>query len=316
MDLSIEENKENFLEMLRDKYDERVKYIDPTNEQNVFSWKNRKLHFHILLTHNPYNDDSLQYVIVFATFGSSNKDELTYEDLVEKTRNYEFDHIKQGPKKSLEYLVQNKIIQNPHLIESSVMFIYIVNKDLGTAQASEISYSFADNEYESTTKELQMNLISTTQLDTIQSKYFTDRYHFDDIKNSLNDEQFSYELEDCLKAYQNGMWFVSSTGIGSVIEHLLYLTIVNLDNKWTPSEKSPQSPLRQLGRGPTKSNYINALSKCLPRFDDRQRSQLEAMFLLRNSVDHFNSGYSNKGFCDTLLQGIVDIYNGIYLQSI
>lgn len=315
MELSTKNEKKEFLQLLKNKYDERTNYIDPTNRQNIFSWKNKKLHFYILLTHSPYYEITQSLVLTFATFSSSTEDKITYKDLISSTCNYEYDHIKQ-PLNRLEYLIENKLIQKPKFIQSSFNYQFVSNKKFTNSTITEIANKFADNEYENTSKELQKNLISTTQLEIIESKYFTDRYHFNDIKKNLNDTQFSYELEDCLKAYNEGMWFVCSTGIGSVIEHLLYLTIKNLDKKWKPSKGIPQRPLRQLGKGPTKSNYINTLSNCLPRFDDRQKSQLEAMFLLRNSVDHFNSGYSNQGFCDTLLQGIVDIYNGVYLQSI
>ncbi|MDG5112642.1 hypothetical protein [Companilactobacillus pabuli] len=315
MDLSTNDGKLEFLKVLKDKYEQRAKYIDPSEEQNIFSWKSQKLHFNVILTHTSSDNDIVQRIIFFAEPSTTGKDELTYLDLYKKTKNFEYDSL-YDVKDNLKYLIKNNLIKKPNLIAGSLMIKIITGFSIQNLDISHIANEFADNEYKLTKDELGKNLISQTKLNFVKSKYFTDRYHFNDIINSINDEQFSYELEDCLKAYQNGMWFVSSTGIGSVIEHLLYLTIINLDNKWQPSKESPQSPLRQLGKGPTKSNYINALSKCLTRFDDRQRSQLEAMFLLRNSVDHFNSGYSNKGFCDTLLQGIVDIYNGIYLQSI
>ncbi|QMT84244.1 hypothetical protein [Companilactobacillus pabuli] len=315
MDLSTNDGKLEFLKVLKDKYEQRAKYIDPSEEQNIFSWKSQKLHFNVILTHTSSDNDIVQGIIFFAEPSTTGKDELTYLDLYKKTKNFEYDSL-YDVKDNLKYLIKNNLIRTPTLVESSLMKELIARFNLKDSDISKYATNFADNEYKLSKKSLSENLFSQTNLNFVKSKYFTDRYHFNEIKSNINDDQFTYELEDCLKAYESGMWFVASTGIGSVIEHLLYLTIANLDKTWTPSEANPQRPLRQLGKGPTKTNYINALSKCLPRFDDRQRSQLEAMFLLRNSVDHFNSGYSNKGLCDTLLQGIVDIYNGIYLQSV
>lgn len=202
MDLSTNDGKLEFLKVLKDKYEQRAKYIDPSEEQNIFSWKSQKLHFNVILTHTSSDNDIVQGIIFFAEPSTTGKDELTYLDLYKKTKNFEYDSL-YDVKDNLKYLIKNNLIRTPTLVESSLMKELIARFNLK---------------------------------DSDISKYAT--------------------------------------------------------------------------------NYINALSKCLPRFDDRQRSQLEAMFLLRNSVDHFNSGYSNKGLCDTLLQGIVDIYNGIYLQSV
>lgn len=314
MDLSIEENKNKSLKILKDKYDERIKYIDPSGEQNIFSWKNQNLNFNILLTHTSSTSNTLQKAICFAELSTTGNNELTYLNLFNKTAIFEYDKL-YDPGASLKFLIQKKLIKNPTLIKGSLISFTTANFSIETRDILSIATSFADREYKLSKDTLSENLLSQTSLNFVKSRYFTDRYHFDKIMSDINDDQFSYELDDCLKAYQNGMWFVTSTGIGSVIEHLLFLTIKNLDDSWVSSKNSSKSPLKLLGKGPTKSDYINTLTKCPIRFDDRQRSQLEALFLLRNSVDHFNSGYSNKGFCDTLLQGIVDIYNGIYLQS-
>jgi len=314
MDLSIIDKKSEFLEKFKQKYNERVDYIDPGHEQNIFSWKNNKLHFTIILTHYT-SSPRLQQIIVFAELTENSENSLTYIDLLKETSVFDYDQI-YSPDERLQYLIKHNLIKNPEFIKGSLLSQTTINYQISDDDIGFIAEKFADNEYNLAKKELEKNLLSTTKLTPSNIRYFTDRYHFDTIMDSISDTQFSEELKDCIKAYELGLWFVCSTGIGSVIEHILYLTIDNFNEKFDSKKSGGRPPLSYLGKDPTRVDYFNALKQCLPRFDDRQRRQLEAMFLLRNSVDHFNSGYSNKGFCDTLLQGVVDTYNGIYLQSL
>ncbi|WP_119327533.1 hypothetical protein [Companilactobacillus musae] len=317
MNLSIEDEKETFLRTLKEQYENRVKYIDPSEEQNIFSWKSKKLNFNVILTHTSSDSYtfSLQTIVFFAELSKTNNDELTYIDLFNQTSVFEYDNTFSAENK-LKYLIQNHLIKNPTFIQGSLMMTTIANFEIENKDISRLAKHFADTEYKLSTDKLNKNLFSQTPLKIFKSKYFTDKYHFENITNTIDDEQFTSELEDCIKAYELGLWFVCSTGIGSIIEHLLYLTINNFDKKFDSQKNDGRPPISYLGKDPTRVDYFNGLKKCLPRFDDRQKRQLEAMFLLRNSVDHFNSGYSNKGICDILLQGVVDTYNGIYLQSL
>lgn len=137
-----------------------------------------------------------------------------------------------------------------------------------------------------------------------QTKLFVDTYHFDQMLSTLNDNQFTDEFNQCLFAYQNQKWFLCAAGLGSCLEHLMLLTLSNYHKE------------TQLGRNPTAKDYLKAFTKEPIKLESRQQTFIDALFRLRNSVDHHNSGITSKRICDTLLDGISDVFNEYYIPSI
>ena len=40
------------------------------------------------------------------------------------------------------------------------------------------------------------------------------------------------------------------------------------------------------------------------------------LFMARNSIDHHNTGYTSKNICDSLLDGVRNMFNDYYAPSI
>ena len=177
---------------------------------------------------------------------------------------------------------------------------------------------FAEQELKNSNQKLKKILIDSS-IYIYDKQYYIGRFNFEKILLSLNDRQFTSELIDCVIAYEKGLWFVCAAGLGSVIEHLLYISITRLDMHYQDSHNEEDykkySPLKMLSTNPTKTDYIAVLNKYHKSFDMRTKSYLNSLFTLRNSIDHYNNGYANKTTCETLLQGINPIYSNIYINS-
>lgn len=318
---NLTDNK--LINFTRNAYNEEIDYIG-MEDLSIFSWKNKHLKLTMLKVF--WNSDS-NNMAMFTFAELSNKDEFFYQDITEKTHNIQFETSNNNLER-FAYIKKN-IIKNAKPLSSS-LFLHagssnhmssVYTEDGSNILAEMTTYywgrNFAKNEYLQASKELSKNLLDDS-LDLVTNKYYTDRFHFNEILNGINNKQFTLELNDCLKAYEQGLWFVCATGIGSVIEHLLYLSLKRLDNKYkanhTAKEYAKSHPLKGLSRDPTKRDYINRFEQYDKDFNYRTENHINSTFILRNSVDHYSSGYSAKNICDMMFQGISDFYEGIYLR--
>lgn len=74
--------------------------------------------------------------------------------------------------------------------------------------------------------------------------------------------------------------------------------------------------LKRLGKDPTLRDYLNIFRKEPINLEPRQETYIKMLFMARNSVDHHNTGYTSKNICDSLLDGIRNIFNDYYSQSV
>jgi hypothetical protein len=135
------------------------------------------------------------------------------------------------------------------------------------------------------------------------SRIHKDIYEFSDMIQSINNHQFTLELEECLEAYEKEKFFICAAGLGSVLEHLLYLSI----------EKHVDEKDIKINENSTASEYIGQLKKEPFKIDKREASHLKNIFAYRNSVSHFNKGIFSKEMCDHLLSGIKISFDKYYL---
>ncbi|MFB8426480.1 hypothetical protein ACFC4S_31200 [Priestia megaterium] len=129
-------------------------------------------------------------------------------------------------------------------------------------------------------------------------------YDFEDMLKNIKNDQLTFELGDCIYAYEIEKFFLCACGLGSVIEHLLALCI----------EKHMEQRNVRLGSNPTAQDYIAHLKKEPFNINAREISHLKNIFSYRNSVSHFNKGYTNKMTCDNMLNGIRHIFENYYLM--
>lgn len=167
---------------------------------------------------------------------------------------------------------------------------------------------WVDTEYSSSLNDLKKSNY-TEPFPTLGKKLFVDRYHFDEMLKTLDDNQFNDEFNQCLFAYEHEKWFLCAAGLGSCLEHLMEKVIINYNKNGYPLLKS-------LSKDPTLKDYLNVFRKEPINLEPRQETYIKMLFMARNSVDHHNTGYTSKNICDSLLDGIRNIFNDYYSQSI
>ncbi|MCH5379868.1 hypothetical protein [Limosilactobacillus reuteri] len=261
------------------------------------------------------NDITSKGCIVFAEINrSSCCDKLFHMNLIEETSNHNFGEISPVKiNKKLAWLAQHGFISRNlinNIITASLYFTYgdINRKYILNELRKEWVKKWVDKEYTVTQKILQKKNILET-FPTSSQKFFVDRYHFDEMLKTLDDNQFTDEFNQCLFAYEHEKWFLCAAGLGSCLEHLMEKVIINYNKNGYPL-------LKRLGKDPTLRDYLNIFRKEPINLEPRQETYIKMLFMARNSVDHHNTGYTSKNICDSLLDGIRNIFNDYYSQSI
>lgn len=130
------------------------------------------------------------------------------------------------------------------------------------------------------------------------------RYNFEEMLQTINNKQFEIEFDECLYCYNNQKWFVCAAGLGSILEHLLYLILEK--NKMIDSNFPDDA---------TAKIYIEYMSRKPISIKKRERTNLKTLFLIRNSVSHYNQGFTSKQQCAFLMDGIKDVFNNYYVKD-
>ena len=87
------------------------------------------------------------------------------------------------------------------------------------------------------------------------------------------------------------------------------IIIINYDRKG-------YNLLRKLGKDPTIKNYLYIFRNSPINIEARQETYIKMLFMARNSIDHHNTGYTSKNICDSLLDGVRNMFNDYYAPSI
>ncbi|WP_164960365.1 hypothetical protein [Limosilactobacillus reuteri] len=260
------------------------------------------------------NDITSKGCIVFAEINSSSCNKLFHMNLIDETSNHDFGEISPVKiDKKLAWLAQHGFISQDlinNIITASLHFTYgdINRKYTLNELHKEWAKRWVDKEYTETQKILQKKNILET-FPTSNQKFFVDRYHFDEMLNTLDDNQFTDEFNQCLFAYENRKWFLCATGLGTCLEHLMEKIIINYNNKGYKT-------LSRLGKDPTFKDYLIIFRKPPINMEPRQETYIKMLSMARNSVDNHNTGYTKKNICDALLDGIRNIFNDYYSTSI
>ncbi|WP_456086223.1 hypothetical protein [Ligilactobacillus animalis] len=311
------EQHSQFIETLHDKYLDRInKYYGISGKDlSRFSWtENKHVDLFIMKTYQDMYTFPTNYYIVFSR--PSESDRLLYIDLVEETRVPSFGKLTGNPLESISWIVSNNLIEKNELENinsSSLAFEFVLQKnvvfdsELGDS-FSDWAYKWVDSEYNSTQKKLSQPTTIET-FPTTNKRFFIDRYHFDEMLKVLNNEQFTDEFNQCLFAYEHEKWFLCCAGLGSCLEHLMFIILKNYSNNGF-------NTLQNLSKNPTANDYIANFRKAPINISSRQEIFFKMLFMARNAVDHHNTGKTQKGMCDLLLDGISDTYNDYYSNSI
>lgn len=300
---------EEKLNQLHEYYQKRIRFIGiPEENRDSFIWSDdRKINIYLIEISemNPTFNDMRKFVI-FAKPSEDGKNHLFYMDKKKQTHDYWFEKHPYDAVRILEKLT---------LSENKLKFLIskINQTSLTTANFIQTGDNWitswinkwVDREYETMSKQL-----STTKPPSIKfsdKKFFIDRYHFDEMLENIKDEQFWEEFRQVMIAYEQGLWFVCAAALGSTIEYLMYLTIKNYNK--------PEL-YKTIGTNPTVDKYMRAFRIPPISINMRQENFIRAIFKFRNSVSHYNSGYTSKQTCNIMLDGLSSIYNDFYLKSL
>ena len=299
----MEDNNQFSLDKIKNAYMDKMHYIYPNiipnEDESRYSWIGTKK-----LTINIYYITILNttWYLMFATKNYNNKDKLNHRDFTSETNNIDFEELTYVTD-MLSWILSNcpTSINKNDIINASIQKFSSNSTRFGNNYKTAVE-NWVKKEYSQTQTALQ-NKTKITKLPTNQ-KFFVDRYHFEDMLNSINDDQFTDEFNQCLFAYNHEKWFLCAAGLGSCLEHLMYIIIANYGN------------FKNLGKNPTFKDYITKFKQPPISISSRQATFISLLFMARNSVDHHNTGNTQKNICDLLLDGISDVYNDYYPDSI
>lgn len=316
VDMTDDPQVNKFLKALHQAYNERVTnyYEAKEKELSRFIWSEKKKVFiYILDVFSDNNSSSSKTSILFA-IPSKEDNKIFYANLVNETNNFTFGNIHDSePKARISWLISQKILKKEFTVNIYNPSIFYKFFDFTKEYSRENIKNpwikkWVDTEYRSSLNDLKKsNYIEP--FPTLGKKLFVDRYHFDEMLKTLDDNQFNDEFNQCLFAYEHEKWFLCAAGLGSCLEHLMEKVIINYNKNGYPL-------LKRLGKDPTLRDYLNIFRKEPINLEPRQETYIKMLFMARNSVDHHNTGYTSKNICDSLLDGIRNIFNDYYSQSI
>jgi hypothetical protein len=274
-------------------YQNYMAYIDqlgnrPDNMNDYFSWTSKKLDINIVY----FKKDSEVKEIFF--FSKSEKTgTILFHDLIQQSIVYEV--LRLDVRSFVSDLIQKgKINKEPEkIIDVSFFSVGHVLREVGR-------YLF-EWEYDCNWKPQLKTVFERVSFNTL--RIHKDIYNFGEMIKTIDNDQFTLELEECLDAYENEKFFVCAAGLGSVLEHLLYLAI----EKHVPEKEIFTN------ENSTASEYISQIKKAPFNITKRDASHLKGVFAYRNSVSHFNKGIFSKEMCDHLLGGIKQCFDNHYM---
>lgn len=269
--------------------------LNESGNSDIFVWTQHGIELFLV----EVNDDN-QYASVLPFIKSVKHAypgalKVSYRDLKQETSDYFIK--KKNFKDKILYLIENNFLDvNLNDILSSSFDIFITQRAFPKLYFEE----FADREFNQANKSLSNKLItSSSSFNNIRIHAST--YKFEEMLKIIDNQQFEIELSECLEAYSREMFYVCAAGLGGILEHLMYLTIEKhgLLDKQFPDNATLQ-------------NYIGYFTKPPLSIDKRQKTHIKNIFNIRNSISHFNQGFTAKNQCVMLMDGVKDIFINYY----
>lgn len=312
-------NESVFINSLHKAYLDRVSiYHVPDGELTRFSWTENKTVTIYAVKVFDANPGYKFYTLYFAIKNNDKNNKLIQIDLIEETKDPDFFRIDDGMARyKLSWLNSHNLLNetiDSKIIGSSVTFSYERIEKEGSFLFDNWAQSWVDSEYDAT-KSVEEKSTPVQPFPKTNQRFFVDRYHFDDMLTILNDSQFTDEFNQCLFAYEHEKWFLCATGLGSCLEHLMLIILTNYDNNGYRNEKNERL-FKGFSKNPTAQDYVRCFKKDPINITSRQATFINLLFMARNSVDHHNTGKTQKNLCDLLLDGISDMYNDYYASSV
>ncbi|GLB46195.1 hypothetical protein WR164_01740 [Philodulcilactobacillus myokoensis] len=301
----MDDEEQRLLIFMKNKYKNLMEKNEMQLNDNNFMWnKNNQLHFYSLITNDQYAP------IYFFWAKKSNSNKLTILDKRKETDKAVFTTLNDHNK--LNFLISHKIISKTILNDS-------IKKSFSTEMFFEntpkVSFSsYIEKLFNKEFKNSQNYLKNQPDVNIIYEKqiFFESNFHFSNLISGIEDKQFIDELEECIFAYNNAKWYLCASGMGGLIEHLMYLTLKNYSNYYRKHGIRLNSIL---SNRPTAKDYVRGFKQNPIKIDDRKESFINMLFMARNSISHFNTGRTDKSLCNLMMSGLMDLYNDYYVKS-
>ncbi|ABV61246.2 hypothetical protein [Bacillus pumilus] len=263
--------------------------LKPDKLEDFFSFTSKKLDLNIVY----YLNDEKDVKLITFFSKSENTGTINIYDVIDQK--FSFEILNSSERVFISELINKGIVDiDPQkIIESGILETGGVVYEVG-------KYLFK-KEYRENWKPQLKTPVEKLNFNSL--RIHKEIYEFEDMIDNINNLQFTLELEECLDAYENEKFFLCATGLGSVLEHLLYLAI----------EKHVEEKDIKTNENSTASEYIGQLKKAPFEISKREVSHLKNIFAYRNSVSHYNKGIFSKEMCDHLLNGIKTSFDNYYM---
>lgn len=294
-----DENKLNaFLENAKSYYQKEVASAHLDDDDLIyFSWARQPLHIYLIRTSGKL-DDFNQIFVMASQEDDLLKNEITYIDKTEETNNAQFRHSYE--EEQVNYILSisdmPKGLKSDNIIKNSIfpLSISMVTK-IWISQWFGKEINHTKQHFSTAPINLKFNKLGL----------HSQKFKLEEIVHAVDDPQFTRELEECMAVFEQEYYYPAAAGLGGVMESLLYKTLENYQ----------RANHKIIGSDPTLSIYLSALKK-FDLIDRRQSNRIRAAFVIRNSISHYNSGFTAVSDIQNMLHGIENIYSTLYLPSL
>lgn len=259
------------------------------NDKELFYWLVGSIKLHIVLVSDL---DNPAMVEIFAE--KSDKDDVVFHDCIDATKDYSVSKLSGTEMK--RYLISNNIIKD---ISSQNLISSTINSS--SRNLKSIISRWVKSEYEKVDHFIKPTIES---INFDKALIRARKYNLENMFEAINNQQFKAELQECIYSYEHEKWFVCAAGLGGVLEHLLYLIL----------EKNSILD-KQFPDNATYNDYIGYMSRKPISIRKREKTMIKNIFNIRNSVSHFNQGFTSKDQCNYLMNGIKDVFNNYYVKD-
>lgn len=280
-------------------------------KQNQISDENKHL---LTIVNNHFDIYHYQQYGMFAALNDTGEDTFHIRDINEDlTGNFNISSI--DTKNNINYLIRNgyiKDIDESKIIDNSFFpstFLFSL------AYIDAFVESWMKSEYKDLNTELSKPQYAIEKFNT--NLLNRSKYEFEDVINNVDDPQFTRNLEEILKAYSEGWFFVASTAVGGLIENLLYKTALNYNrtdfNRENPTKIDFTAKLKELAKLTKK---LKLPEEQRIHFEIQDELTLDRDYLTRNAVSHYNSGFANESEVNALFTALHNTYQKYFLPSL
>lgn len=290
-EMEITEEKENMvLNELKKSYKVEINrmHIDEKKDSVYFPWLVENLKIYFLFVPGSYSADLLVFAI------PHEKDSLQLLDFRKKITEYNF--IQLNTEERISFLLKEGLLD---IQPDKSVSIFIISNKFDT-DIELMGIHWAQRLYNEAREHFKLSKIETLDFDTLG--LHAAKYQFKSMIKKISNKQFTVELDECLFAFEHELYYICGAGLGGLLESLLYFSLSNYGVE------------KEVGKDPTMKDYIRVLNK-YHLIDRRRENFIKSTFMIRNSISHYNTGFTNVDQCQMVMHGLTNSFSNIYMPS-